>query len=256
MSANASLVEFLTAMADDELLIGHRDSEWTGHAPILEEDIAFSNIAQDEIGHGLVWYTLLETLTGRSPDHMGFARPAADFRCSRFVTHPKGDFAYTVVRQYLFDEAEQVRLASLSDCAYQPIRDAAAKILQEEAYHLLHSKGLVERLGHATEESHGRMLSAVTTAFPQALGLFEFLTAEEDLVHSHVFPGHAVLKERWLDRVVPVLEKATIAPAATRSDLSKLAGDIGGRKGTHLPFLAEALADMQRVFQSEEGAAW
>src|SRR3970040_160956 len=106
------LLKLLVALADDELMLGHRNSEWTGHSPILEEDIAFSNIAQDELGHSLVWYTLYEQLTGKSPDSMAFERGWQDFSCCRFVTYPRGDFAYTVVRQYLFDEAEYVRLSS------------------------------------------------------------------------------------------------------------------------------------------------
>src|SRR5262245_15088978 len=169
------IITLLRAMADDELILGHRDAEWTGHAPILEEDIAFSNLAQDELGHALVWYSLLEQITGRSPDEMAFAEQWDAFTCCRFVTYPRGDFAYTLIRQYLFDEAEQVRLLALTHCSYQPLRDAARKIQAEEIYHLQHSRGLVERLGDATEESHRRMQTALTAAFPQALGMFEVI---------------------------------------------------------------------------------
>src|SRR5512135_1792438 len=110
--SSKTLERFILSLADDELILGHRDSEWTGYGPILEEDIAFSNIAQDEIGHSLVWYTLYRDLTDVEPDAMGFRRSWNDFRCCRFVEYPKGDFGYTVVRQYLFDVAEQVRLES------------------------------------------------------------------------------------------------------------------------------------------------
>ena len=147
--------------ADDELVLGHRDAEWTGHAPILEEDIAISNIAQDEIGHALVWYTALEKLGCGSPDALAFERPAAAFTCARFVTYPKGDFAYTIVRQFFFDVAEELRLRSFADGSEEILRAPALKILKEEAYHRLHSQGLVERLGSATEESSRRMRAAV-----------------------------------------------------------------------------------------------
>src|SRR5438094_324667 len=95
--ARESVLRFILALADDELMLGHRDSEWTGYSPILEEDIAFSNIAQDELGHSLVWYALYEQLTRKTPDAMAFEREWNDFTCCRFVTYPKGDFAYTVV---------------------------------------------------------------------------------------------------------------------------------------------------------------
>lgn len=256
MSSNAPLIELLTALADDELILGHRDSEWTGHAPILEEDIAFSNIAQDEVGHSLIWYHLLEALTGQTPDQAAFLRPARDFRCCRFVSYPKGDFAYTVVRQYLFDEAEQVRIAAFNESSYEPLRLAAAKILPEEAYHLLHTKGLVDRLGKATEESHRRMQAAVDAAFPQALGLFEDLSSEEHLVGSGVFPGHRELHRRWFARVVPVLKAATLYPPLDTAGRILSDPDLGGRKGAHTPYLLEAVSDLQRVYTSEPGAAW
>lgn len=256
MSSTTPLIELLTALADDEFILGHRDSEWTGHAPILEEDIAFSNIAQDEIGHSLIWYHLLEALTGQTPDHAAFLRPARDFRCCRFVSYPKGDFAYTVVRQYLFDEAEQVRLAAFNVSSYEPLRQAAAKILPEEAYHLLHTKGLVERLGKATEESHRRMQAAVDAAFPQALGLFEALSSEEVLVESGVFPGHRELHWRWFERVDPVLKAATLGPPVDATGRTLSGSDLGGRKGAHTPYLLEAVSDLQRVYTSEPGATW
>ena len=130
--SDTHLQEFLFSLADDELVLGHRDAEWTGHAPILEEDIAFSNIAQDEMGHALVWYTMLQGMTGLTPDQMAFERDAAEFRCCRFVTYPRGDFAYTVIRQYLFDEAERIRLISLGSSTHSGIRAASAKLLAEE----------------------------------------------------------------------------------------------------------------------------
>ncbi|MBI3004120.1 MAG: phenylacetate-CoA oxygenase subunit PaaC [Ignavibacteriales bacterium] len=210
--------EFLLALADDELVLGHRDSEWTAYAPILEEDIAFSNIAQDELGHSLVWFTMYEQLTGRSPDEMAFDRSWQDFRCCRFVSYPKGDFAYAVVRQYLFDATEQARLKALSESSVPALRDVSQRIIREENYHVMHSQGLVERLGDATEESHRRMQAALNEAFPQALGMFETLSSEKELVKNGLFPGHDELKSTWMNQVVPVLKNATLSVPVGNKD--------------------------------------
>jgi ring-1,2-phenylacetyl-CoA epoxidase subunit PaaC len=249
-STREPIIRLLLAMADDELMLGHRNSEWTGHAPILEEDIAFSNIAQDELGHSLAWYMLHEQLAGRTPDMMAFERPWQEFTCARFVTYPRGDFAYTVMRQYLFDEAEQVRLHALAASTWAPLRELAGKILREEAYHLLHVKGLVKRLGVATEESRRRMASAVATAYPQALGLFEPLAGEEGLSTAGVFPGMRSLSEEWTQRVHPVLESVEL-PAPSHP-----LADAGGRVRAHTPHLRALVEDLQMVYRTAPGAAW
>ena len=249
----------LLAMADDELVLGHRDSEWTGYAPILEEDIAFSNIAQDEIGHSLVWFTLLTPLTGLTPDQMAFERSYEEFTCCRFVTHPKGDFAYTTVRQYLFDEAERVRLTALSGSSYGPLKEAAAKILREEAYHLMHSKGLVERLGDATEESHRRMQAAVDLAFPQALGMFEPIDGEAELQKTGVFPGNVTLEHEWLNNVVSVLMGASLKlPIQQMNGKLKpqCKPELGGRKKSHTAHLQQLVDDVQLVYRMAPGGKW
>ncbi len=250
------VAELLTALGDDELVLGHRDSEWTGYAPILEEDIAFSNIAQDEVGHSLVWYTLLEELTRRTPDSMGFQRPWNEFRCCRFVAYPKGDFAYTVMRQYLFDVAELVRLRSFAAGSHAALKQASEKILPEEGYHIKHTQGLVERLGSATDESHSRMQEALQNAFPQALGMFEELEHEIRLIEEGIFPGNVQLRDEWLARVVPFLRDATLSVPDGADGTGSAKADLGGRRGDHTPDVESVVSDLQRVYQSEAGAAW
>lgn len=254
-----ALLRLLLSMADDELMLGHRNAEWTGHSPILEEDIAFSNIAQDELGHSLVWYTLYEEYTGSSPDTMAFARNWEDFTCCHLVTYPKGDFAYTVVRQYLFDEAEQARLSSFGESSFTPFRDIAGKLLREEAYHLMHVKGLVTRLGDATEESHRRMQSALATAFPQALGMFEPLDGEESLVNAGVFPGNTALQKEWLRNVVPTLVSASLKPPVNTGNGSvsvQCTPDFGGRNRKHTQHLKQLVDDLQSVYRLAPAAKW
>ncbi|MFQ5576791.1 MAG: 1,2-phenylacetyl-CoA epoxidase subunit PaaC, partial [Anaerolineae bacterium] len=171
-----ALIKTLLAMADDELILAHRNSEWTGHAPILEEDIAFSNIAQDELGHAVLWYGLLADLSAEDPqtypDRLAFFRDAPDYRNLQLVELPKGDWAFTIVRQYLFDAAEAVRLPQLARSEYAPLAEIAAKIQREEIYHYRHTAAWLKRLGLGTEESHCRMQTALNALWPYTGQLF------------------------------------------------------------------------------------
>ena len=130
-----ALVARLTAMADDELILSHRNAEWTGHAPLLEEDIALANLAQDELGHATTIYGLVEELTGESPDKLAFFRDAEAFRNVQLVELPKGDWAFTMLRQYLFDVYEHVLYEALLKSSYQPLADVVTKFRGEELYH-------------------------------------------------------------------------------------------------------------------------
>ena len=231
----------LLTFADDEFLLGHRNSEWTGHAPLLEEDIAFSNIAQDELGHALLWYTILhEQFDQPAPDRLAFWRSASEFRNATLVELPRGDWAFTVVRQYLFDVYEHARNAILAHCGYAPIEDAVAKINREEVYHSLHSRGWVLRLGGATEESHRRMQAALDELWPHALGLFEPLA--DDAEYSRDLER---IQTMWLETVTPILTEATLSIPKQAAPL------LGGRTGQHTPHLAELLTDLQKVARLE-----
>lgn len=244
-----ALGAFLTALADDEVLLGHRDSEWVGHAPILEADIAMASIAQDEIGHAVLWYTLLQELGWPDPDRMAYFRDPPEFRNATLVELPRGDWAFTVVRQFLFDYAEKVRLEALMASAYPPLAEAATKVRREETYHLMHSRAWVLRLGDATEESHRRMQAALDLAWPHALGLFEPLPQEALLVEAGVKPPEAELQSRWEAEVRPVLEAATLRVPTG-------APVYGGRVGRHTAHLSDLLADFQKVARSGLGETW
>ncbi len=238
---NNALIALLTSFADDELILGHRNSEWTGHAPIIEEDIAFSNIAQDEMGHALLWYTVLNEQLGRPlPDRMAFFRSADQFRNAQIVELPKGDWAITIVRQYLFDVYEQVRNAELIHSDFQPMVDVVSKIKREEVYHLMHSKGWLLRLGDATIESHVRMQTALDQLWPHALGLFEPI--QEDTEYSNKLRD---LRQTWLDTVSPILQQATLIIPPNVEPV------FGGRNRQHTLHLIDLLKDMQKVARME-----
>lgn len=240
-----SLTAALFSFADDEFLLGHRDSEWTGHAPLLEEDIAFSNLAQDELGHALLWYTILhEQLNQPAPDRLAFWRDAGEFRNATLLELPRGDWAVTIVRQYFFDVYEHVRNEALAHCGDAPIEQAIAKIEREEVYHRLHSQGWMLRLGGATEESHHRMQAAVDYLWPHALGLFEPLDNAPDYS-----PTLSQLQATWLERVTPVLSQATLRiPPQTPPA-------YGGRRGQHTAHLIDLLKDLHKVAHSESPEA-
>jgi ring-1,2-phenylacetyl-CoA epoxidase subunit PaaC len=253
------ILRYLVALADDELVLGHRDSEWTGHAPILEEDIAFSNVAQDELGHALALFTLAGDIDGVSPDVMAFERKPEDFRCCRFVEYPKGDFAYTVVRQFFFDVAEQVRMKSLARSPFGPLARLAEKVLAEEAYHLMHSQGLFERLAKGTEESKRRMQEAVLKAFPQALGMFEEMEQEVELVRSGTILSSESVCREWLQQVVPIVKGTALnIPVSEGRQGFRVtcSSDNGGRRGKHSATFAQLIQDLQQVYQSVPGAKW
>ena len=244
-----ALVAKLIALADDELILGHRAADWTGHAPILEEDIALANIAQDELGHAMIYYGLAETFTGRDADEMAFFRDSADFRNVQMVELPKGDWAFTMLRQYLFDAYEVALLTRLAESRYVPLADAANKIMREEMYHLRHTQIWVERLGIGTTESHRRMQAALETLWPVSRQLFTPLPGEAGLVAAGYTPALSEVQAQWAALVRPHLGiSSLVIPTETEA--------ISAERAHHTPHLTSLLADMQRVARAHPSATW
>lgn len=244
-----ALIRRLTALADDELILAHRDGEWTGHAPILEEDIAIANIAQDELGHAVLLYGLRAELDDADPDRLAFFRDAQAFACAPLVELPRGDWAFTMVRQYLFDAYEGVMLDELAESRHPPLAAAAATMRREERFHLRHSALWVERLGLGTEESAGRARRALDTLWPYALGLFAPLDGDALLAAEGVFPDLNGLQESWLERVTAHLDASALPPPAAPSRL-------GVGRGRHTEHLSRLLSEMQSVARGDPQAAW
>lgn len=243
-----ALIEQLLALGDDELVLAHRNSEWIGHAPILEEDIALANIAQDELGHATVWYELLCELTGEDPDQLVYFRDAADFRNCQLVERPKGDWAFTMVRQFFFDAYELALFTRFLQSQYQPIVDAVAKFKNEEVYHYRHSSTWVQRLGRGTDESHRRMQQAVDELWPLTAQLFESWPARQLLVDLEIVPDMADIKSSWEAVVIPHLEKANLI-------VPEIVMLVGSRK-EHTVHLDRLLTDLQKVARSDPEAMW
>ena len=193
-SLEALLAQKLRAMADDEVVLAQRLSEWVSYAPILEEDIAIANLAQDELGHAQVYLELKKAIDGVEPDQEVFFKDPLAFQNAVLVELPKGDWAYTMVRQYLFDLYENLWLKEAQKSGYPPLAEAAARILKEERFHLKHASLWVERLALGTEESHARTARALEELWPYARQLFQPLEGEEALVEAGHLPD---LRALW-----------------------------------------------------------
>jgi ring-1,2-phenylacetyl-CoA epoxidase subunit PaaC len=209
---NAAASELLIALADDDFVLGFADSEWTGIAPHLEEDVAMSSLAQDELGHASAYYGLLAERTGGDPDRIAYDRPAESFRHARLVDHGRGDWARTMTRRWLYDTANAVRLEALADSSDRPLADLVVKVRREETYHLLHGEAWVERLGGYEGEPRRRLVEALELVGPDAPSVLAPLPSEAALVASGILPvASAELLQRWSERVTPVLARLDLA---------------------------------------------
>lgn len=206
-----ALIARLTALADDEIILSHRDSEWTGHAPILEEDIALANIAQDEIGHALMYLGLRSELDGSEPNQLTFFRGAREYTNTQMVELPKGDWAFTMLRQYLYDAYEALWLDAARASSYAPLAEVAQKAVREEKFHLQHTALWVERLGLGTPESHRRMQDALNVLWGYTTQLFVPTAGEETLIAAGITPDPAAVKTRWESLVRPHLERSGLS---------------------------------------------
>jgi ring-1,2-phenylacetyl-CoA epoxidase subunit PaaC len=193
-----AIAGLLLTMADDEFVMGFRDSEWTGIAPMLEEDVAFSSIAQDEIGHARAFYEMLAQLTGARADDLAFNRQPTEYRHARLLDHPRNGWAFTIVRRWLYDTADAVRLAALVGSSFKPLAEVVAKVRREERYHLMHLNVWLERLAATHGKPRGKALSALKQLIPDAMSVFTPVHGEQTLIDAGVVAAPmADLAERW-----------------------------------------------------------
>lgn len=252
MSDQLHIKELLYKMADDLLIIGHRNGEWTGFGPLLEEDIAFSSMAQDKIGQALALYTILNQMGEQDPDTIAFMRNANQFHCSQLVEQPNGEYDFSLVRHFLYDHADLLRFESLATSSFSPLAKVARKVKGEVKYHVFHGDTFLMKLGNGNEESHARMQNALDATFNLALGIFEPGDAEEQLMSEGIFIGEKALQERWLDAITPVILKANLRLPAENTWQPV----YGGRKGQHSTHLQPLLDEMTEVFRIDPGAEW
>lgn len=246
------LFEYLLRLGDDRLVLGHRLSEWCGHGPILEEDIATTNIALDLLGHATMFLRLAGQLEGkgRDEDALAYWRDEHEFRNLQLCELPNGDFGFTILRQFLFDAWSLHWLEALTRSSHAELGAIAAKALKETRYHLRHSGEWVQRLGDGTEESHARMQAALDELWPWTGELDYQDSVDQALRSDAVVPDLALLRPPWEALTREVIGRATLRIPDGPPRMT------GGRCGRHTEHLGHLLAELQIVARSHPGAKW
>ncbi len=247
-----ALFEWLLRTGDNTLILGHRLSEWCGHAPVLEEDIALANTSLDLIGQTAMWLGLAAEVEGkgRDADKLAYRRDAMDFRNVLLVERPNGDFGKTLMREFLFDAWHHVLLTKLTDSSDARVAEIAAKAVKEVSYHLERSADLVIRLGDGTDESHRRMQAALDDVWPYAGELFVTDAVDRAVAEAGMAPTPESLRDTWEATVDEVLGEATLQ-RPENAFVHK-----GGKHGTHTEHLGFILADMQFLQRAYPDAEW
>ncbi|MCC6317602.1 MAG: phenylacetate-CoA oxygenase subunit PaaC [Gemmatimonadaceae bacterium] len=251
-TAQHPLFEYCCRIGDDRLVLGHRLSQWCGHAPILEEDIALANFALDFIGQASAFLGLAGEAegAGRDADALAFLRDEFHFRNAQLVELPIGDFAFTIVRQYLFDAFDVLFMARLASSRHPVMAGIAAKALKEATYHVRHSAAWVVRLGDGTDESRQRMQDAVDRLWAFAGELFEGDAVDATMMEQGIGVDLPALRAPWELAVRETMAQATLVVPADPRVVT------GGRRGRHSEFLGHMLAEMQILPRSHPGASW
>ena len=248
-----ALLQFLLRMGDNTLILGHRVSEWCGHAPVLEEDIALANTALDLIGQTQLWlgYAAQVQGEGKSADDLAFLREAWDFRNVLLVEMPNGDFGQTLMRQFLFDAWHSIILGRLMKSSDTSVAEIAEKASKEAAYHLERSADTVVGLGDGTEESHARMQAALDYLWPYVGEMFESDAVDDAMIVAGISVNPASLREEYDALIGRVMSEATLAiPDSTFAHK-------GGRTGyMHTEHLGHILCNMQWLPRAYPGCQW
>jgi ring-1,2-phenylacetyl-CoA epoxidase subunit PaaC len=290
----AAVAELLLGMADDEFVLGFWDSEWTGIAPVLEEDVAFSSLAQDEIGHAQALYELLAQLTGTGADELAFGREADEYRHAALLDHARGDWAFSIARRFLYDTADAVRLDALAGSSLQPLAGLAAKMRREEAYHLAHVHAWMRRLagpsgsppvnggsgglkseagtqvagGHlepsgsppVNREPRRRLREACERLWPDALTVLTLPDGEGLLLEAGILPEPLdALRQRWLAELAPLFAELEL-PFPFRRAGGRLEPTVeppaAGRRHRRGEDFRWLWGEFTSVYRSEPGATW
>lgn len=246
-----ALGELLLTMADDEFVSGFTDSEWTGIAPILEEDIAMSSISQDELGHARALYELLATVLddGRDADAIAYDREPADYRHARLLDHVRGDWADTIARRFLYELADEARLASIGP-GYPPLAELVAKLRREERYHRMHATVWIDRLAKGGSEAKDRLAAALEALAADAATVFTPLAGEDELLRAGILTRPlAEAEAAWRADLTAILVPLglPLPPAANTPDHGR---------SDHSDAFRWLWGEFTKVRRSDPGAVW
>ncbi len=249
---NKELFEYLIRIGDDSLILGQRLSEWCGHGPILEEDIALTNIALDLIGQATNLFEYASQIEGgeRDADKIAFLRFDRDYRNLLLVEQPNGDFGDTMMRQFLFDAFRKPYFERLISCTDKQLSGIAEKSLKETKYHLKHSSEWIIRLGDGTEESHNRIQNSINALWRYTDELFFENQIDQTLSSAIQLPNLTEVKHEWLINVKHVLNEATLTIPGNNWQFK------GGREGMHSEHLGKILAEMQFMQRAYPNMEW
>jgi ring-1,2-phenylacetyl-CoA epoxidase subunit PaaC len=252
-----SLIEFTLHLADNALILGQRNAAWCGHGPVLEQDIALTNISLDLIGQARNFYQYAAEIINKAnpgetatEDTLAYLRTEREFRNCLLTEQPNGDWGQTVLRQFFFSVYQSLLFQQLQNCKDGQIAAIAAKSLKEVTYHVRWSSEWVIRLGDGTEESHERMQHAISELWTYTGELFEPASYETDFFQSMVENDISPLKTEWLQKVKSIFEEATLAIP------EKVFMQKGGKEGKHTEQLGYILAELQYLQRAYPGAEW
>ncbi|MCC7327235.1 MAG: phenylacetate-CoA oxygenase subunit PaaC [Burkholderiales bacterium] len=260
MTGDDALLDYLLRLGDSDVVLAQRLGEWVGHGPVLEEDIALTNVGLDLLGQGRMWLTYAGEVEarscgrGRSEDQLAFLRDGGAYRNLQLVELPNGDFAATMVRQFYFDHMHLSLLRALTGSADARVAEIAAKAVKEVAYHVERSDDWVIRLGDGTSESHMRMQQAVDRLWPYTGEMFAVDAIESALIETGIAADASALREPWLAAIDAVLAEATLTPPT--GEWMQGAHGRGGKQGIHTEHLGHLLAELQFLQRAYPGAQW
>lgn len=250
---NNALFEYCIRLGDDRLILGHRLSQLCGHAPILEEDMAITNIALDLIGQANNFLDYAGTVEnkGRSADNLAYLRNESDFKNLLLVEQENNDYAYVITRQFFFDTFSYNLFEELCNSKDERISALAHRTIKEVKYHLRHSSEWVLRLGDGTEESRNRMIEAIDYYSMYVGEMFEINANDSLLINEGIACDLKLIKDKWFTFVNQIFEKATLP--TINPDIYM---QYGGRQGKHTECLGHLLAEMQILPRTYVGAEW
>jgi len=249
----ADLAEYCLRLGDDRLVLGHRLSEWCGHLPIVEEELALGNVALDLLDQATLLLERAAALEarGRTADQLAFFREVTEFRNLLLVEQPNGDFAHTIARQFLFDAFDIQLATGLEASTDRELASLATRAAREAVYHLRHSREWVLRLGDGTGESHRRMQTALDEVWTFTGELFEADDLLRRLVAARIAVDPEALRRPWREEVAGALREAGLEQPGEERWMHR-----GGRIGRHGEAFGRMLSEMQIVARSFPGVSW